>query len=210
MLQSIRDNLKGTFAFIIIGIIIVPLALFGVDSLFSDSGLGQNAAQVNGDDISETDLNRAIYMQKQQMIARFGQNLPADFISDENLRQPVLDSLIERQLLSQSAADLSMAISSSKLDQIILASSQFQTDDSFDSEKFVAVLRNMGYTPATYKVLLERDLINNQLQLGLSASDFTLANEIDASAALSLQSRSFSFATLSKAKALAATAITIV
>jgi peptidyl-prolyl cis-trans isomerase D len=208
MLQSIRDNLKGTLAFIIIGIIIVPLALFGVDSLFSDSGLGQNAAQVNGDDISETDLNRAIYMQKQQMIARFGQNLPADFISDENLREPVLNSLIERELLSQSATDLNMAISSSKLDRMILASSQFQTDGNFDGEKFVAVLRNMGYTPATYKILLERDLINNQLQLGLSASDFTLANELDANAALSLQSRSFSFTTLSKEKVLANTAIT--
>ena len=208
MLQSIRDNLKGTLAFIIIGIIIVPLALFGVDSLFSDSGLGQNAAQVNGDDISERDLNRAIYLQKQQMIARFGQNLPADFISDESLRQPVLNNLIERELLSQGAANLSMAISSSKLDQIILASSQFQTDGNFDGDKFVAVLRNMGYTPATYKVLLERDLINNQLQLGLSASDFPLANELDANAALSLQSRSFAFTTLSKAKVLANTAIT--
>lgn len=202
MLQSLRDNLKGTFAFIIIGIIIVPLALFGVESLFNGTGTGQQAANVNGDEISEVDLRRAIYMQKQQMISRFGQNLPADFISDERLREPVLNNLIDSELLRQSAVNQSMAISSQKLDQIILSAPQFQVDGKFDGETFINILRNMGYTPATYKVLLEQDMMNNQLQQGLTASDFTLSSELAANAALSLQVRDFSYVTLSKAEAL--------
>lgn len=208
MLQSLRDNLKGTFAFIIIAIIIVPLALFGVESLFNGTGTGQEAAKVNGDDISEMDLRRAIYMQKQQMIARFGENLPADFISDERLREPVLNNLIDSELLRQSAVEQGMAISSQKLDQIILSAPQFQTDGKFDADQFIAVLRNMGYTPATYKALLEQDMINNQLQQGLTASDFTLPNELAESTALSLQARDFSFVTLSMASALEGVAAT--
>lgn len=202
MLQSLRDNLKGTFAFIIIGIIIVPLALFGVESLFNGTGTGQQAAKINGDEISEVDLRRAIYMQKQQMISRFGENLPADFISDERLREPVLNNLIDSELLRQSAVNQSMAISSQKLDQIILSAPQFQVDGKFDGETFITILRNMGYTPATYKVLLEQDMMNNQLQQGLTASDFTLPSELAANAALSLQVRDFAYVTLSKAAAL--------
>lgn len=202
MLQSLRDNLKGTFAFIIIGIIIVPLALFGVESLFNGTGTGQQAAKINGDEISEVDLRRAIYMQKQQMISRFGQNLPADFISDERLREPVLNNLIDSELLRQSAVDQSMAISSQKLDQIILSAPQFQIDGKFDGETFITILRNMGYTPATYKALLEQDVMNNQLQQGLTASDFALSSELAANAALSLQVRDFSYVTLSMAAAL--------
>jgi len=193
MLQSLRDNLKGTFAFIIIAIIIVPLALFGVDSLFDDTGAGNDAAQVNGEGISEISLRRAIYMQKQQMMARFGQNLPADFVSDERLREPVLNNLIERSLLTQDASIQGMAISSAKLDQIILSAPQFQADGKFNADQFVDVLNNTGYTPATYKVLLEQDMMGNQLQLGLTSSNFTLSNELAATAALMRQTRDFNF-----------------
>lgn len=196
MLQSLRDNLKGTFAFIIIAIIIVPLALFGVDSLFSGSDASNTAAEVNGESIFEPELRRAVYMQREQMKARFGENLPEEFVSDERLRQPVLNNLIDRSVLSQAAVSQGMAVSSSKLDQLILTTPQFQVDGRFDSEQFVALLRNMNYTPTTYKVVLEQDVISNQQQLGVSASAFVLPNELASRVALSQQVRKFSYVTL--------------
>lgn len=208
MLQSLRDNLKGTFAFIIIGIIVVPLALFGVESLFNDSGATTQAAKVNGEDISEDSLRRAVFMQKQQMLARFGQNLPAEFISDERLREPALRNLIDRKLLTQAASSQGMAVSNAKLDEIILTTPEFQIEGKFNPEQFTNLIRNIGYTPTTYKVLLEADVVANQLQLGMSGSGFVLPSELQATAALTRQTRDFSFVTLSKSKALAAVEVT--
>ncbi|WP_372764271.1 SurA N-terminal domain-containing protein, partial [Litorivivens sp.] len=37
MLQNIRDNIQGVAAKIIIGLMIVPFALYGIDFLFSGS-----------------------------------------------------------------------------------------------------------------------------------------------------------------------------
>src|SRR5690606_20309717 len=100
MLQSLRDNLKGTAAVIVIGMMVVPMALFGVDSIFTNSGGGANdVVSVNGEAITESELQRAIFFRQNQMRAQFGENLPRQLISTEVLREPVLDSLITREAL---------------------------------------------------------------------------------------------------------------
>ena len=48
MLQNIRKNIQGTMAKVIIALIIVPFALFGIDSLIGGSGI-QYVAEVNGE-----------------------------------------------------------------------------------------------------------------------------------------------------------------
>ncbi len=68
MLQNIRDNVQGTMAKVIVAIIIVPFAIFGVETLFSSNG-PTPVAKVNGSKISELDLAQAISMQKRQMLA---------------------------------------------------------------------------------------------------------------------------------------------
>ena len=89
MLQAFRDNLKGTMALFIVGLMIIPFALFGVDSLFLQDSSAGKAADVNGEAISEMALTRAIRTQKQQLLERFGDQAPADLLSDDQLRGPV-------------------------------------------------------------------------------------------------------------------------
>ena len=50
MLQNIRDKLQGTVAKVIIALIAVPFAVFGIDAFFS--GSAPDAARVNGEAIS--------------------------------------------------------------------------------------------------------------------------------------------------------------
>ncbi len=196
MLQAFRDNLKGTMAIIIVGLMILPFAFFGVDSLFLQDSSAGKAADVNGEAISEMELTRAVRIQKQQLLERLGEQAPADLISEEQLRAPVLTRLINRELLRQAADKGDMAVSDGDLNQLIVSTPQFQQDGEFSPELYTMLLRNMGYTPASYKALLEEDILVNQLAGGLNSSAFATEGDIKTITALTQQTRSFYYLTL--------------
>ncbi|MGH1374539.1 MAG: SurA N-terminal domain-containing protein [Cellvibrionaceae bacterium] len=207
MLQAFRDNLKGTMAIFIVGLMIIPFALFGVDSLFLQDNSAGKAAEVNGEAISEMALTRAIRTQKQQLLERFGDQAPADLLSDEQLRGPVLTRLLQRELLKQAAQNGGMAISDASLDELIKSTPQFQQDGRFSPDLYLQLLRNMGYTPVTYKKLLTEDLLVNQHAAGLNNSAFATQGDIDTLTALTQQTRSFYYITLPYALAEDAAAV---
>ena len=59
MLQSFRDNLKGT-AFFIVVLISVPFALVGIDQIFLGSSATKAELSVNGEDITQLEVERAL------------------------------------------------------------------------------------------------------------------------------------------------------
>lgn len=197
MLQTFRDNLRGTVAIILVGLICIPFALFGIDSLFNTQATAKPVAEVNGEEISETELQRAIQMRRSQLTQQFGENLPPQFISDERLRQPVLESLVQRAAMLQSAKAEGMTVGSTAVDQIILNSSDFQVDGKFDSNRYQALIRSIGYTNQSYKSVIEKEIVLNQYASGLSQSNFALTAEVDTLATINLQTRSFDYLVLS-------------
>ncbi len=104
MLQELRDKSTGMVAKIIIGFIIVIFALFGTEALFERSANASGTISVNGEKITETDIERGIQNRKQQMISRFGDSVPPDFLTDEKLRQPVVELFFSRRDCRQVAA----------------------------------------------------------------------------------------------------------
>ena len=108
MLQSFRDNMKGTLVIVVIIIFIVPMVLSGVGASFLGSVAGTDAASVDGETISRSTLNRAVYLQKQRLLSQEGVYPTADYLQDENLRGPVLDNLTRRLALANSARDAGM------------------------------------------------------------------------------------------------------
>lgn len=196
MLQSLRDNLKGAVAVIIVGLMVVPLVLFGVDSLFVNRNNTQQVVEVNGEAITEAELQRAIFFRQNQMRAQFGDNLPEQFISEENLREPVLDSLITRRLLTQQVREGGMAVPESQINEMLLNAPEFQTDGQFDPDLFRQRLLSVGYTPSSYRQQLAQDILLSQHVTGLSASGFVTEQELKRTAALSQQKRDFYYMTI--------------
>ncbi|TQV73448.1 peptidylprolyl isomerase [Exilibacterium tricleocarpae] len=196
MLQSLRDNLKGTAATIIVVFIALSFGLVGLETLFAPSVSGSEAASVNGEAVTETELARAIQFQKRRLEAQFGDQMPAGMVSDERLREPVLNDLIQRLVLVQEAMDRGMAVSDQRLDDIIINTEQFHDNGQFSPEIFTQLLRMQGYTPAGYKRLLAQDVLLNQHVQGVNDSGFATEDDLRRIAALSMQTRSFQYLTV--------------
>ena len=201
MLQHLRDNSRGVISFILIGFLVIIFALTGVEALFNWDTSANQAAKVNGETVTEMDVARAIGMQKQQMLNAYGDQVPAEFLSDEYLRKPVIDNLVQRMVLSQAAEKSGMAVGQTYLSEQIASAPQFKNETgAFDNNRYQQVLRNMGYTHSTYTKILSDEIVINQLQAGISATAFATQNQLDEIIALSFQSRDLGYAILPVAK----------
>lgn len=192
MLQNIRDNIQGLVAKVIIALIIVPFAIFGVETLVSSRGPAP-VAKVNGDKIGESELLQMISQQKRQLMAMMGERVQPEMLDDARLRGPSLDTLITQKLLEQGAETLKLRVSPSALDASIVGMPQFQENGKFSPERYQQLLRAQNLTPGYFKQMLQREVVIDQLQSGLAESDFATAAEIDVVTGLLQQQRSYSY-----------------
>lgn len=199
MLQNIRDNTQGTLAKIIIVVICIPFVLFGVESLLGTGGVS-SVAEINGEKITEQDLNEEIYLQKRRLIAQMGDNVDPGKLDDKKLRQPALDALIERKLLIQAANENKMSIADEQINKLISGNPDFQEDGRFSNERFKTLVGGAGLTPSTYKRLFERDLLLNQLSSGIVSTGFVTDKEIGLNTRFTHQTRDIRYITLSLEK----------
>jgi peptidyl-prolyl cis-trans isomerase D len=201
MLQNLRDNSRGVISFILIGFLVIIFALTGVDALFNWDTSANQAAKVNGEPVTEMDVARAISMQKQQMLNTYGDQIPAEFLTDEYLRKPVIENLVQRMVLSQAAGKSGMAVGNTYLSEQIASAPQFKNETgAFDNNRYQLVLRNMGYTHSTYAKILSDEIVINQLQAGVNATAFATPSQLDDVVALSFQSRDLAYVILPAAK----------
>ena len=196
MLQNIRNNIQGVAAKIIIGLMIVPFALYGIDFLFSGSS-ETPVAIVNGEKVSEFELNQALALQKRQLLSMMGNNIDPGLLDDAVLRKPALDSLVKQKVLLQAADKAGVAVPDAVLNSNIVQMPQFQEEGRFSPDRFRQVLSAQGFSTQLFRNLLRSDLLIDQLNSGISNSVFLTDFQRDTAIRLGDQKRSFHYLTLS-------------
>ena len=68
MLQNIRSNIQGTLAKVIIGLIVVSFALFGIESILLGGGQS-GVAEVNGEAITGYEVQQTVNLQRRQLLS---------------------------------------------------------------------------------------------------------------------------------------------
>jgi peptidyl-prolyl cis-trans isomerase D len=191
MLQNIRDNSQGWIAKTIIGIIVVLMAFTGIEAIFQATTNSQDAAKVNGEEISQNELSQAVDMQRRQLMQQLGKDFDASLLDEKMLRESALKGLIDRKLLLQGAENSKFAFSETALDQVILQTPEFQVDGKFSPERFDQVIRQLGYSRMQFRQMLAQEMLIGQLRAGLAGSGFVTDAQVLAFARLEKQTRDF-------------------
>lgn len=195
MLQDIRKGSQGLTAKIIIGVIILAFAGFGVESILLGGG-GSSVAEVNGEPIEQAELQQAIYTQRQRLIAMMGDNLDPAMLDEARLSGQALDSLIGRKLLMQSAEGMGLAVSEAEIGAQVASMQEFQLNGEFSPDMYKSTLASAGYTPASFKRLLSQDIVVNQIRTGLAGSEFSTPAELALNARILAEQRDLRYMTL--------------
>ena len=96
MLGAIRRKSKGWVAYLIVGLITVPFALFGIQQYVGGSS-NSAIAIVDGEDISLTSYYQELNTQQRNLQQQLGASYSAEI--DNALRQTLIDTLINEKLL---------------------------------------------------------------------------------------------------------------
>lgn len=197
MLQNIRDNAQGTIAKIIVGLIILTFAVFGTDAIIQSFYGEPEAAEVNGEPITQVEYERLVERRQRQLFNQMGPEFDPATIDQNALRRAALDEAIQRRLLLQAAERLGVTISDAQIDAFILQWPAAQQDGEFDPERFRGLLASLGMTPNAFRAELRQELAVAQIQSGISQSAFLTEAELLELLKLERQTRSFRFVRLS-------------
>ncbi|MFA7553577.1 MAG: SurA N-terminal domain-containing protein [Spongiibacteraceae bacterium] len=199
MLQNIRDNSQGLIAKVIIGLIVITFALFGIENLVGGGGPAP-VASINDEEVSPAELEQAVNAERRRLLNLLGESADPSMFDDKLLRSSALQRIIQQRLLAQAAADASVSVPSAVIDQAIIAMPQFQEDGRFSSQLYQNVLRSNGYTPAFFKQLMAEDMVVSQLNGAVASSEFITEAELESVAKIIGQNRSFRYFLLPKDK----------
>jgi peptidyl-prolyl cis-trans isomerase D len=194
MLDSFRTNMRGIALFIVI-IIAGIFALTGTGSLFV-SGTGSEAVlTVNNESVSALRVQQVLSSEKQRIL-RQNEGLDPALLDDEIIRPQVIQQLISRKVIAQSAVEQGFGASSKAVSELILATPGFQADGRFDQEVFRYMIRNQGFTSATFVETVKEDLLIQQFVQGLTSTHFVTDAELANLASFTEQQRDYYYLTL--------------
>lgn len=195
MLDSFRHNMKG-IAFGIVILIAIVFAFSGIGSLSMSGSGADTAVTVNGETVTELSVLRAIRSEKRRILDE-NEGLDASLLEDELIRPQVVEQIIGRKLLVQSAKSAGMGISSRTTSKLLLGTPAFLSDDGrFDQDLYLYTIRAQGFTSGTFLEMLKDDLLVEQYVRGFVASGFVTASELDLIASITEQQRNYYYLTL--------------
>jgi len=150
-----------------------------------------NAAKVNGEEITLPELAQAKSAQNRRLAQQFGQDFDTSLFDDKLMTEMALKNLIGRKLLLQGAQNSGFTASQAAIDAFLLNAPEFQENGRFSAARYDQMLAQMGYSRLQFRAMLEQDMQLEQLQLGITASAFVTEQEVKAYAQLETQTRDF-------------------
>jgi peptidyl-prolyl cis-trans isomerase D len=164
MFEVVRNNKR--LAQGILAIVTVPFAFVGLEFLKAGAG-DTEVARVGGAPIYQTEFDRAMRNQQDRLRRTVGAQASLAMLESDELRQAVLDNLVNNQMLARYAEEMRISVSAEQLAQIILQDPNFQEDGKFSPTRYRELLARQQMNPAMYEAGLAQDARAQQLVLSV-------------------------------------------
>ncbi|MBV1875621.1 MAG: SurA N-terminal domain-containing protein [Cycloclasticus sp.] len=166
MLDRLRVHVKGWLGVVILIMISIPFALFGLQN-YTSGGSEQPVAEVGGFKIYQADVNRAYENRIAQLKEQYGDQYSPDLFSEEAVRQESLNRLVQDQLVLQTVIDDGYVASNTAILDVISKLDAFQKNGQFDKATYEQLLQARGLTTASFvdsvRSGIERDQFINSI-----------------------------------------------
>ena len=186
---------------IILAIIFLPFAFFGIDQYFRGGVGGQAVARVGDYVISGEEFSRALREQQDQLRRAMDGRVDPAMLDSAELRSGTLESLVQRRLLLESGARAGMVVSDEQLDKIIAQLPEFQDGTGkYSEDRFREAVRAQGMRAQDFRARLRQDLILQQTAGGLTRGGFVPRTVAERLARLTEQRREVAYAAIEPGK----------
>ena len=192
MLQSINDRIQGWLGWVIVALISVPFALWGIQS-YLEVGGNKFLAKVNDVEITPAQFDRAISRQRARLQEMFGKNMPKSEAYDNMLKKQVLDQLITTETLNQYANNNGYTVDDASLAAAIQEIDAFKEEGQFSANLYERVLNSQGMSLAGFEGIYRQELATSHIQSAIVESSFSTDADVELQSKLKNQHRNISF-----------------
>lgn len=216
MLQTLRDKSSGWIATVIVLLLCVPFAFFGMEQYLFQRNATYAAkieapptwwptAPDNGfvrslfwqdEEIGADEFRTAFEQQRQQQRQVEGDAF--DNVAFERLdnKRQVLEGMIDRRIMRMMAQRQGMAVGDATLRETIQSVPAFQVAGRFDPQAYQLALSAQNQTPRQFEQVVRDDLQQTLIPRGIADSAFVTKAEVDRLLALLGETRAASYVVL--------------
>ena len=186
---------------VILAIVFLPFAFFGIDQYFRGGVGGQAVARVGDHVISTEEFSRALREQQDQLRRAVDGRIDPAMLDSAELRSGTLESLIQRRLLLEGAVRAGIVVSDEQLDKTIAQLPEFQDGTGkFSPSRAEEALRAQGMRSQDFRARLRQDLLLQQMAGGLTRGEFVPRTVAERLARVTEQQREVSHAVIAPEK----------
>ena len=177
-MESVRNFLSGPRLIIVVLVCALPFVFLGTSSL--TSVFGGSFGTINGEDVTETDLQLASNTAVQRFKSIYGEEFDFDMLDDDLRAESIKQELIVQKVLQSGARSLGL-INNNTTDEAkksIIRNPQFQINGIFDENIYEAQVNSNGYTKEGYVELMTNLLASELYRSSLTGLNFATDYEI--------------------------------
>jgi len=188
MLTKIREKSQGALAWVILTLICVPFALWGINN-YLDGGGEASVASVGDKDFYQRDVNKAY--------EQYSQNLQGMNIDEATLKAQALQKLIKDEVLLQYVHAEGLVVSDNEARDFNKSLPYFQVDGKFSEKQYKSLISSQRISSAEFVNRIKNALTMEQFQRSVVDSSFATQFDIESYFKIQNQQRDIDYITVS-------------
>lgn len=170
MLDSMRDAARSWVAKLLLGLLVLSFAVWGISDAFQGDLNGSAALQAGNSKVSATDYRFAYEQQLIRLSQQFGQQLTREQAKALGIENQVIAQLVAGVVLDEQARKMQLGLSKDGIARLTAQDPSFHdASGNFNRTQFNAVLRQAGIRPEDY--LTSRADVARRQQIVEAATD---------------------------------------
>ena len=162
MLAAIRNFARSWVVKVLLGLLIVSFAIWGVGDMFSGSSVGV-VARVGEKVVTAQELDETFRRRLQQLQQQSSQPVTRADAIRFGLLEDSLQNLIAQRLVEAEAERLRLTTADETVGRLIMQETAFHTNGQFDRQRFQALLRQTGMDERRYTEEVRAEQTRNAL-----------------------------------------------
>jgi peptidyl-prolyl cis-trans isomerase D len=169
MLTTIREKAQGWIAWVIVIIISVPFALWGINEYFSAQEKVV-IAEINGDELYSQEFQEVVRKQRSALRQQFGGKIDNKIFETKAFKLRVLNEMITQRLVSADIQNHTYQIGDEQLAIYLRSNPAFQIDGAFSPELYAQAVRRNGLSLPEFENRIRLGNIVAQIEQGFTRS----------------------------------------
>jgi peptidyl-prolyl cis-trans isomerase D len=180
MLNSLRRNASSWVVKVLLLLLVVSFAIWGIGDIFYGSGQNPTVATVGDAEIPANELadafNRAVANLQRQLGPEFDRERAIQL----GVMQQTLQDLVRQRLISLEAQEMGLVVPDDALRTLVTEDPIFQTGGQFDRSRFDQLLRASGLSEEAYLASLRQQVVRQALTGSIAGPVEAPAQLVDA------------------------------